>query len=74
MQSASGDKGKAAAQQAELRQSQDITKRLVQLFGDADQTSIKMQGSTFHAESGKFSGVTNAEAREKLRAAGLLAD
>jgi len=54
------------------KQSQDVTRRLVDIFGDADQASIKMQGSEFHSDSGKFSGVTNPEAREKLRSAGLL--
>jgi hypothetical protein len=63
-----------AIDDAHQKQSQDVTKRLVELFGDADQTSIKMQGSHFNPETGKFSGVTSAEAREKLRAAGLLAD
>jgi hypothetical protein len=55
-------------------QSHDVTKKLVELFGDADQTSIKMQGSHFNPETGKFAGATNPEAREKLRGAGLLAD
>lgn len=61
-----------AEDEQQQRESQAVTKRLVELFGDADQTSIHMQGSTFHADSGKFSGVTNPEAREKLRSAGLL--
>jgi hypothetical protein len=60
--------------EAHQKQSQDVTKRLVELFGDADQTSIRMQGSHFNSETGKFSGVMDAEAREKLRSAGLLAD
>jgi hypothetical protein len=75
------DKTKAATEpppgamdEAHQQQSQDVTKRLVAIFGDADQTNIKMQGSHFHSETGKFSGVSNVEAREKLRAAGLLAD
>ncbi|MET0280811.1 MAG: hypothetical protein ABW278_06740 [Steroidobacteraceae bacterium] len=51
-----------------------MTRKLVELFGDADQTNIKMQGSKFHSDSGKFSGVTDPEAREKLRAAGLLVE
>jgi hypothetical protein len=54
------------------KQSQQVTKRLVELFGDADQTNIRMQGSKFHSDSGKFSGVTDAQARDKLRAADLL--
>jgi hypothetical protein len=54
------------------RQSQLVTKRLVELFGDADQTSIRMQGSKFDSDSGKFSGVTDPETRDKLRSAGLL--
>lgn len=64
----------ASVDEAQQRQSQDVTRKLVELFGDADQTSISMQGSKFHSDSGKFSGVQNADAREKLRAAGLLAD
>lgn len=60
------------SEQREQDQSQDVTKRLVELFGDADQTNIRMQGSVFHSESGKFSGVADPEAREKLREAGLL--
>lgn len=67
-------KASAAVDTARQVQSQEVTKRLVALFGDADQTNIKMQGSKFHGETGKFSGVTNPEARAKLRAAGLLAD
>lgn len=62
----------AAVDEQEQEQSQRVTKKLVELFGDADQTSIRMQGSTFHSDSGKFSGVTDPQAREKLRAAGLL--
>lgn len=58
--------------EARQRQSQEVTRKLVEIFGDADQTSIKMQGSEFHSDSGKFSGVSDPEAREKLRAAGLL--
>lgn len=61
-----------AVDEQRQKQSQQVTKRLVELFGDADQTSIKMQGSTFHGDSGKFSGVTDPETREKLRSAGLL--
>jgi hypothetical protein len=53
-------------------QSQLVTKRLVELFGDADQTSIRMQGSKFHSDSGKFSGVTDPETRDKLRSVQLL--
>jgi hypothetical protein len=60
------------ADEARQRQSQEVTKRLVELFGDADQTSIKMQGSRFHSDSGKFSGVTDPDARDRLRSAGLL--
>ncbi len=60
--------------EAQQGQSQAVTRKLVELFGDADQTSIKMQGSRFHSDAGKFSGVTNPEARDKLRAAGLLLD
>jgi hypothetical protein len=60
--------------EARQRQSQTITRKLVEIFGDADQTSIKMQGSTFHIDSGKFSGVTDPETREKLQSAGLLLD
>lgn len=58
--------------EAQQGQSREITRKLVELFGDADQTSIRMQGSRFHGDCGKFSGVTNAEARDKLRSAGLL--
>lgn len=75
------DQAKAAAAAAhpardegKQQQSQDVTRKLVELFGDADQTNIKMQGSKFHSDSGKFSGVTDPEAREKLRAAGLLVE
>lgn len=64
----------AAEDKAEQVQSQEVTKKLVTLFGDADQTNIKMQGSKFHGDTGKFSGVINPEARPKLRSAGLLAD
>ncbi len=67
-------KTSAAVDTAQQAQSQEVTKKLVALFGDADQTNIKMQGSKFHSESGKFSGVTSPDAREKLRSAGLLAD
>ncbi len=52
--------------------SQQITKKLVELFGDADQTNIRMQGSTFDSESCKFSGVTDPDTRAKLQSAGLL--
>ncbi len=62
----------AAIDEHEQKQSQQVTKRLVELFGDADQTNIRMQGSTFHGDSGKFSGVTDPETRDKLRSAGLL--
>jgi len=54
------------------KQSQAVTKRLVELFGDADQTNLKMQGSKFHSDTGRFSGVSDPDVREKLRAAGLL--
>ena len=54
------------------QQSRDITKRLVEIFGDADQTNIRMQESKFHPEVGKFSNVKDEETREKLREAGLL--
>ncbi len=64
----------AAVDTAQQVQSQEVTKRLVALFGDADQTNIKMQGSKFHGDTGKFSGVTNPEVRAKLSSAGLLAD
>lgn len=64
-----GDDAGDAAQQ---RQSRDVTRRLVELFGDADQTNIRMQGSKFHGDSGKFSGVKDEETRAKLREAGLL--
>jgi hypothetical protein len=64
---------KAAAVDArQQQQSQQVTKQLVELFGDADQTHIRMQGSRFHKDSGKFSGVTDEETRDKLRTAGLL--
>lgn len=63
-----------ATDNAQQAQSQDVTKKLVELFGDSDQISIKMQGSEFHSDTGKFSGVTNPEARDKLRSADLLAD
>lgn len=53
-------------------QSQQMTKKLVEIFGDADQTHIRMQGSVFHTDTGKFSNVMDEEAREKLRAVGLL--
>ena len=61
-----------AIDEQQQQQSQLVTKKLVELFGDADQTSIRMQGSTFHTESGKFSGVTDPQTRDKLRSAGLL--
>ena len=61
-----------AIDEQQQQQSQLVTKKLVELFGDADQTSIRMQGSTFHSESGKFSGVTDPQTRDKLRSAGLL--
>jgi hypothetical protein len=61
-----------AIDEQQQQQSQQVTRKLVELFGDADQTSIRMQGSTFHAESGKFSGVTDPQTRDKLRSAGLL--
>lgn len=64
-----GDDAGDAAQQ---RQSRDVTKRLVEIFGDADQTNIRMQGSKFHSDSGKFSGVKDEETRAQLREAGLL--
>lgn len=65
--------GKLSAEdEQEQRRSQQVTRKLVELFGDADQTSIRMQGSTFHSDSGKFSGVTDPQARDKLRSAGLL--
>jgi hypothetical protein len=64
--------GHDAIDEQQQRQSQLVTKKLVELFGDADQTSIRMQGSTFHSDSGKFSGVTDPQARDKLRSAGLL--
>lgn len=62
----------SAKDEAEQEQSQAVTRKLVEIFGDADQTSINMQGSRFHPDSGKFSGVKAEEARDKLRAAGLL--
>ena len=65
----SPDQAKDEAQQA---QSKEVTRKLVEIFGDADQTNIKMQGSRFHSESGKFSGVIEPETRDKLRSAGLL--
>lgn len=54
--------------------SQQITKQLVELFGDADQTSIRMQGSTFDSQCCKFSGVTDPDTRAKLQSVGLLKD
>lgn len=57
---------------AQQRQSRDVTRRLVEIFGDADQTNIRMQGSKFHSDSGRFSGVKDEETRAKLREAGLL--
>lgn len=54
------------------KQSRAVTKQLVELFGDADQTNLKMQGSKFHSDTGRFSGVMDPDVREKLRAAGLL--
>ena len=68
----SANQAQPAPDDALQRQSQDVTQRLVELFGDADQTSIRMQGSKFHSDCGKFSNVADEEAREKLRAAGLL--
>lgn len=53
-------------------QSRDVTQQLVKIFGDPDQTSIRMQGSVFHPEVGKFSGVKDEDTRAKLLAAGLL--
>jgi hypothetical protein len=64
----------AALDETRQHQSKEVTKRLVEIFGDADQTSIKMQGSKFHSDTGKFSGVTNVDAREKLRSAGMLVE
>jgi hypothetical protein len=68
----SANEARPAPGDAAQRQSKDVTQQLVELLGDADQTSIRMQGSKFHSDCGKFSNVADVEAREKLRAAGLL--
>lgn len=71
----SGKRGAVAPDpqdEGEQQQSRDVTQQLVDLFGDADQTSIRMQGSKFHSDTGRFSNVKDADTREKLRQAGLL--
>lgn len=73
--SGSGDRNVnvgATGNDPEQKQSKDVTARLIEIFGDADQTSIRMQGSVFHSDEGKFSGVKDEETRERLREAGLL--